>query len=235
MANVLVQDGAGVAKYLKATGDGSNGDPFVVQHLMGSGATDDAAVAGELYPLAGIYQATVDEVDSDDIGRVRMSDRRAIMTVHDHKFVVLTKTTPTPSDSDITADGSTAIASGDLEIRDTVAHTFMIRMFPWQSLSLNFNCNFDQACVLSLHSVINNDTEYATLASFTIPAATRRFSVFSVETAAAEGAIIGGSTVAANALYAVPAMAHALRVILKLKCAVAPTSGEATIYITRRG
>ena len=48
MANVLVQDGAGVAKYLKATGDGSNGNPFVVQHLMGSGATDDAAAAGEL-------------------------------------------------------------------------------------------------------------------------------------------------------------------------------------------
>jgi len=80
MANVLVQDGAGVAKYLKATGDGSNGDPFVVQHLMGSGATDDAAAAGELYPIAGLYQATVDEVDDGDVGTVRMTHRRAMMT-----------------------------------------------------------------------------------------------------------------------------------------------------------
>ena len=44
MANVLVQDGAGVAKYLKATGDGSNGDPFVVQHLETNSAAIKTAV-----------------------------------------------------------------------------------------------------------------------------------------------------------------------------------------------
>lgn len=82
MANVLVQDGAGVAKYLKATGDGSNGDPFVVQHLMGSGATDDAAAAGELYPIAGLYQGlgSIDYVDTGDIARIRVTGRRALIT-----------------------------------------------------------------------------------------------------------------------------------------------------------
>lgn len=234
MANVLVQDGAGVAKYLKATGDGSNGDPFVVQHLMGSGATDDAAAAGELYPMGGLFQATVDVIDDGDVGRMRMSRRRAQFTVLDTYYLTLTKTSPAPSDTDITADGSTAIAAGDLEIRDTAIHSFLIPMFEWQKIAISIYSNFDQACAVSLHSTIG-DTLFGKLASFTIPAATRRFSIFSQATAAAEGAIIGGSTVANNAIYAVPGLSLSRFIVLRLQCAVAPTVGEAILYTTRRG
>jgi hypothetical protein len=108
MANVLVQDGAGVAKYLKATGDGSNGDPFVVQHLMGSGATDDAAAAGELYPLAGIYMAenSIDSIDDGDIGRARISQRRVLLTQRPHLWAHAVSSTVTQAqDFETRVDG----------------------------------------------------------------------------------------------------------------------------------
>ena len=44
MANVLVQDGAGTSKYLKSTGDGSNGDPFIPQQLETNSGAIKAAV-----------------------------------------------------------------------------------------------------------------------------------------------------------------------------------------------
>jgi hypothetical protein len=51
-----------------------------------TGATDDAAAAGEIFPAAGLYQATVDEVDDGDVGRIRMTERRASIVCGDAKY-----------------------------------------------------------------------------------------------------------------------------------------------------
>lgn len=56
-----------------------------------TGATDDAAVAGQIYPMAGLYQSVstsgqVDLVDSGDAARIRASQRRALVMGPDRKF-----------------------------------------------------------------------------------------------------------------------------------------------------
>lgn len=50
-----------------------------------TGATDDAAAAGAIFPLAGLYQTTgtVDEVDTGDVGRIRMTSRRGLIVSPD--------------------------------------------------------------------------------------------------------------------------------------------------------
>lgn len=67
-----------------------------------SGATDDAVAAGQIYPLAGIYQATPDEVDDGDLGRVRISKRRGLVTIPDTRAVVLNTTASASDYGDLT-------------------------------------------------------------------------------------------------------------------------------------
>lgn len=54
-----------------------------------TGATDDAAAAGQIFPMAGVYQATADEVDDGDVGRVRMDKGRVLMTTGNYRHVDL--------------------------------------------------------------------------------------------------------------------------------------------------
>ena len=243
MANVLVQDGAGVAKYLKATGDGSNGDPFVVQHLMGSGATDDAAAAGELYPIAGLYQATVDEVDSGDVGRVRMSRRRALIHAPDHQYFALDSTTPVPSGSDIVGLSGATLVAGDFNIRDTDNHYFYIPMAErsWKNLGvlLRSSSAFDQAATVRLiMGVAGSSVTYGLLGELTMPASSIGVSfVPSGGLGASMGEIVGASTIVSGAVYAVPAFrdVSASGIFIRVSFAVAPTTGTLVLYISRGG
>lgn len=73
----------------KATQNGDTVADLVVSldgEAIATGATDDAAAAGAIFPLAGLYQAigSVDEVDTGDVGRVRMSVRRAMIEAPDY-------------------------------------------------------------------------------------------------------------------------------------------------------
>lgn len=58
MANLLVKDGAAATKYLKATGTGSDGDPYIPQHAVtdGSGSLtiDSAQLPAALAANGGI-------------------------------------------------------------------------------------------------------------------------------------------------------------------------------------
>jgi hypothetical protein len=53
--------------------------------IVSTGATDDAAAAGAIFPVAGIYQAvgSVDKVDAGDVARTRITERRAFVMGHD--------------------------------------------------------------------------------------------------------------------------------------------------------
>lgn len=242
MANVLVQDGAGASKYLKATGDGSNGDPFVVQHLLSSGATDDAAAAGELYPMAGIFQAgaSADEVDEGDLGRVRMTRRRALLTGADHVRILLTASNPTPSGSDITRR-YTALQSEDLAIRDTEFHYILIPITwnGWRSCSVYIrpNVSFDQAATVRLYAWSDPTTpDRGLLVSTTLPVGTIG-AWFMPRGGAGSGLgeVVGAQTIATNMIFTVPALAdtpmHTM--VLRVSFSVAPTVGELEVTVIR--
>lgn len=72
MANVLVQDGAGSAKYLKSTGDGSNGDPFVAEHLE----TNSAAIKAALETLDDVVVTEDAAHSSGDKGIMLLAVRK---------------------------------------------------------------------------------------------------------------------------------------------------------------
>lgn len=55
---------------------------------VGGAAADDAAAAGNPLPIGGVYQATVDEVDDGDVGRLRMSARRAMLAAADYFKII---------------------------------------------------------------------------------------------------------------------------------------------------
>lgn len=57
-------------------------------NIFATGATDDAAAAGQIFPMAGLYQSTVDEIDTGDTGRIRVSSRRALINAPDWGTVV---------------------------------------------------------------------------------------------------------------------------------------------------
>lgn len=56
---------------------------------VGGAAADDAAVSGNPVPMGGTYQATPDEIDTGDIGIVRLSARRGQIVAHDFHSVLL--------------------------------------------------------------------------------------------------------------------------------------------------
>lgn len=59
MANLLVKDGATVSKYLKTSGDGSDGDPHIPQHLE----TNSADILTAVEAVAGAVGGTEVQVD----------------------------------------------------------------------------------------------------------------------------------------------------------------------------
>jgi hypothetical protein len=243
MANLLVQDGAGVAKYLKATGDGSGGDPFLVEHRLATGATDDAAAAGELFPLAGMYQSSVDEIDAGDVGRIRTSRRRAVITAMDHKILTLNSATPVPSDSDIVNGAGGAIVSGDLSIRDTSNHFFYIPMGErsWRNLGviLQSPTAFDQAATVRIIAgVSGSSVAYGVLGELTLPASIVGVALLPYGGLGASlGEIVGASTMVTGAVYAVPAFRDVASsgILLRVSFSVAPTVGTLALYISRMG
>lgn len=73
---------------------------------ISTGATDDAAAAGEIFPLAGMYDNTsTDEVDEGDVGRLRMSKRRGLLTEAD--FILTEVDAADLNSASIVVDGIT--------------------------------------------------------------------------------------------------------------------------------
>jgi len=67
-----------------STDDGyvATGNPMPID----TQAVDDAAAAGEIFPVGGIYQATVGTIDDGDIGRIRATARRGLVTTPDSGY-----------------------------------------------------------------------------------------------------------------------------------------------------
>lgn len=210
--------------------------------VAGSGATDDAAAAGELYPLAGLYQAaaSVDEIDDGDIGRLRITRRRSLITAADHRRIVLTASDPAPTGSDITRR-YTALQSDDLAIRDTDLHYILIpltdRGWKFCSVYITPAVAFDQAATVRLYAWSNATTpDRGLLVSTTLPVGTTGAWFMPRGGAGAGlGEVVGASTIAANMIFTVPALSdtpmHTLA--LRVSFSVAPTVGELEITVIR--
>lgn len=206
-----------------------------------TGATDDAAATGELYPIAGLYQATADAIDNGDIGRARITARRAQIMAVDFQALTINSGAPTPSGSDITELSGAALASTDFSIRDTNWHTFIIPMgvAGWRSLriSLYVTGAFDQAGTFEIINAPTTSTLIGKLLSVALPASgvQAAFQPFAGAGATA-GEVVGGATIVNNAIYTIPALSGSPHsyIACRLQFAVAPTTGTFTLYVNRK-
>lgn len=94
MPYIIVKDANGNNQYLYvAGGSGTSGDPhkpgYVPVDTNGNVAIDDAAAAGPLFTMAGLYRGndwnhtSSDYLDNGDIGRLRASSHRALIVAKD--------------------------------------------------------------------------------------------------------------------------------------------------------
>lgn len=201
-----------------------------------TGITDDAAAAGVLHSVAALYQATVDEVDTGDLGRLRMTKRRTLYNVADCQQLVVTGATPVPSGSDLFVSGGGAIASTDLAIRDTAAHTIIIPMSAagWRHVVITAYTSsaFDQPITATLLAGASSYTFWSQLLTFTIPASGVLFSIG--EGAVGLGGIAGAATAAISAYYGCSAIGAGWPYLeLKLQAGTGPSTGTIDLYISR--
>ena len=105
-----------------------------------SGATDDAAATGQIYPLAGLYQATPALVDDGDVGRVRMTQRRGVIDAADYRWILAhggdLADYGDMSVSTNSVSGYAAPVASDLDIRDTTKRYWRVPMQYWRDATL---------------------------------------------------------------------------------------------------
>lgn len=213
---------------------------------ISTGATDDAAAAGEIFPLAGMYDNTsTDEVDEGDVGRVRISARRALLTDADY---ILTEVEPADLNSGSVGvhgisfeklqaglmgseDGATYGTSAFIIIPMAVAN--------WKSLWFaikNGSTAHDQSIVVSVYLSPANSIALSNprgrIAQFTIPT-TADLALVIGEGTVGLGGSAGAATASNLAVYAcqIPRGTPYVQILLS---ATAPTTGSfASIEIGR--
>lgn len=218
--------------------DGSATDVSTSSPLpVGGAAADDAAAAGNPMSIGGVYQASVDEVDSGDVGRVRMSARRALLTAVDTWVMQFTSATPNPSGSDIVNLSGSAPVSSDFAVRNTSAHGLLIPLAAagWRNCILavrTADAPFDQPLTFVVTATTAGSDPSAYLASFTVPAIGLNFLLGNG--AVGQGGIAGGATAANVAWYNVPALGGGQPYIKVFWSAgVSPTTGSMLVEVVR--
>lgn len=144
--------------------------------------------------------------------------------------------TPVPSGSDITDEGTNAIVAGDMTIRDTNAHYFIIPMAAagWRSCTIfmqNGTVTWDQTLAVHLFNAFQDTTylHFGRLLSFTLSVnSNTRFSI-GTNAVSAIGGTAGADPSGASgyAHYSVPALSDGWPYLaLRFQATVAPTAGE---------
>ncbi len=202
-----------------------------------TGASDAAAAAGEIFPIAGLYQATPTEVDDGDVGRVRMSARRASIVAKDYitdEILHMDIDAATKTVGDIvfydfhtgllgSTDGTTPGTASTIAIPFSDAN--------YRDFSLQIRTGglfYDQNTTLALFAAnsINNsaNSRNGKLLSFVLPASSAiRISIGSAT--AGQGAIVGGASAVQNAFYDVSVPAGTPFIHITLSAGVAPSTG----------
>lgn len=197
-----------------------------------TGASDDASAAGALFPLAGYRKDADDEVDDGDLGRVRMTARRALLQQPDTRQNHASGS-DVSSAGDIEAStsqtsGYAAITTSDLNIRDTSNHYYRIPMNNWKSASINIFNSLGQLIDVEVQLWVTGrnlaqDTVIIYDETGVAASANRQFLPFA------------GGTGASTAVKAIAAMeAPCAYLILEVAAQSAPSSGDLRIGVSRR-
>lgn len=175
-----------------------------------TGATDDAVAAGQIFPAAGLYQSTVDEVDAGDVGRLRMTARRAVHTAPDFGM-----------ETAFNAGGTGGATDGSIRTTGTFSYSFPDRVRKASKRSILIKNDLNIAVTLSVLIFSGNSVTQAYQASI------------------AAGAHVSltpsaGGTGATNT--AVPCLADPLgdSSMIQVVTGSSPTSGTLYVYIDWR-
>jgi hypothetical protein len=187
--------------------DGSATDVDATHPLpVGSGDSDDAAPAGGLMPIAGLYQSTVDEVDADDVGRLRMSARRALLTAEDINTETLL----------------------DTELRDTAAHHLYPATFALgRDRAILIQNTTDQTIAVNIFLATPTGLN-PNLEIITLTANNSRLLLSGATPGTSDSMILSGRSFLTNPLF--QSTTPFLRTGFYYKANVAPTSGNLRIY-----
>jgi hypothetical protein len=153
---------------------------------IGGAAADDAAASGNPVPIGALYQATPDSVDNGDVGRLRMTARRAIINAPDQSMVVLVNAYGYSVDlvGDMTVVRSPYVNSatyvepaatymlGDDAAFDTTPVRVRIPMTNWHTASIGVYNGLGVSVTLSVEEILSLDGDiggsHATLYSATL-------------------------------------------------------------------
>lgn len=209
---------------------------------VGGAVAHDAADSGNPVKIGGkAFSATPTAVANAD--RVdAWYDLTGRMTVRQRPPLILTLTSgaPTPTGTDIVNSSNGAIASTDLDIRNTVYHPFVIPLAAggysecW--IGVRATTSYDQTLQVYVYSAGNyNSLPAAVTAKIQLLAGSAMAWVFSAQNGG-WNAIAGGEDVKSQAIYHVPALASAAPyVVLSIGGAAGnPTQGAFEIVISRR-
>lgn len=213
---------------------------------VATGATDDGAAAGEIFPIAGLYDdSSTDEVDEGDVGRLRMSARRAALFDADFQLTEVDAAdlnTASLAIDGITFDKLQALKMGSEDgstYGTTAAIIIPLAVAHWKSAWFaikNSNPAHDQAIVLTVYTSPQNSTALSNprgrIAQFTIPT-TADLALVVGEGTVGQGGNAGAATASNLAVYAcqIPRGTPYIQILLS---ATAPTAGSfASIEIGR--
>lgn len=213
---------------------------------ISTGATDDGAAAGQIFPMAGLYDDTAtDEVDEGDVGRMRMSARRAILNTPD--FILTEVDAADLNAGSVVVDGITFESLYSLKMGSEDGATYgasAVIVIPmgvrhWRSLWLaikNGATAHDQNIAVTVYASPQNSTSLnnprARVAQFTIPT-TANLALVVGEGTVGQGGQAGAATAVNLALYAltIPRGTPYVQILLS---ATTPTTGAfASIEISR--
>ena len=213
---------------------------------ISTGATDDGAAAGQIFPMAGLYDDTAtDEVDEGDVGRMRMSARRAILNTPD--FILTEVDAADLNAGSVMVDGITFESLHSLKMGSEDGATYgasagiviPMGVRHWRSLWLaikNGATAHDQNIAVTVYASPQNSTSLnnprARVAQFTIPM-TANLALVVGEGTVGQGGQAGAATAVNLALYAltIPRGTPYVQILLS---ATTPTTGAfASIEISR--
>jgi hypothetical protein len=189
-------------------------------------------------PIGGVYQATVDAVDDGDVGRLRMTARRALVTAADFRSTVVTPGVLTAGSVEVDDVLCWQMQAGKFGSVDGVNYGAYSALIIPMAISGYRNCEIvfvngstsrDQAITVK----ISNGNGLSQFCSFILPIINDLTLAISSSGAVGLGGIAGGATAATQAFYSVPAMSG-VSVVAVTMYSTPPTAGAFASFTINR-
>lgn len=242
--NFTFKDASGTTLTAKSTDASSVHIPAnQVVDSSGNAPTDDGAATGPIYPVAGLYQAlaSVDEIDAGDVGRARVTARRAVVRAPDFRAVASSVTTvASAGDMEVSTSGwNTGYATPTTAFFDGADAGFgagdrfvRVPMHNWSSVTFNLYQNLGVNLTVEIYAWISQIV-------YTGEGAGSNTVMLHTSTIANSGRILctplaGGSGVGASVITVAALAVPMSWLLLKLTPASDPSSGGIYMGFARR-